>query len=117
MGTVLVDTSGNPWRVAATGGALTLPVTVVGVQNTGNQAYPLLFKRIRWYSPNAAAGDQAIIKDVPGIGGTATARVQEEFVASGSQQDGVDEARPRAKELMVGMQVTTLDSGELLFYY
>ena len=94
---------------------------MIGPQATGNMAYPWLPKRIRWVSPTASAGDKVIIKDYPGINPsspTPTAqRTVCEFVASGADQDGVDESRPRSHESYVGMDITQMDSGVLFVYF
>ena len=110
------DNAGNPWIITFNGVSATLPLpaVIIGPQNTGNEAYQFIPKRIRWVSKTASAGDQVILKDVPPGGNTA--RVIEEFVASGADQDGVDEARPRAHESFTGLQVTKFDSGTLYIY-
>ena len=115
------DFGGNPWVITFNGStaAHTLPYSMIPGQNNSNgQAYPWSPKRIRWVSKTAAQGDQVIIKDLPGApAGTTNQRVVVHFVASGADQDGVDEARPRAHELYVGAQITTFDSGILYIYH
>lgn len=111
-----VDTGGNPWIITFhSNGGTALPATIVGVQNTGNQAYPIMPKRIQWISKGAAQGDGVILKDVPGIGGAGTARKIFETYATGADFDYM-EARPRARESFVGLQVTQMDSGVLYIY-
>ena len=114
------DFHGNPWVISYNGSTAThtLPYIVIGAQKTGGMAYPWLPKRIRWVSVTAAAADQVIVKDYPGIpAGTTDQRTVFQFVASGADQDGVDEARPYDKEQYVGMEITQFDSGILYIYF
>lgn len=117
------DLLGNPWVITFNGStaAHTLPYLVIGPQKTGNMAYPWMPKRIRWVSVTAAAADQVIIKDYPGINPTSPTPTNQrtvfQFVASGADQDGVDEARPYDKETYVGMDITEMDSGILYIYF
>jgi hypothetical protein len=117
------DLAGSPWIFVFNGSTAThtLPYTVIGPQNGTNMAYPWLPKRIRWVSKTAAAGDEVIIKDYPGINPTSPSPTNQRevvhFVASGADQDGVDESRPRGHESYVGMQITTFSSGTLYIYW
>ena len=115
---VTIDTSGNPWIITyAASGGVALPAVVVGPQNSSNnQAYPILVRRWRWVSVAAAAADQVIIKDVPGVNGAGTPRVVYDSGAATGADFGPDEQRPAAMELFVGMQVTTFSSGTLYIY-
>ena len=111
------DFGGTPWIFSFNGttASHTLPYVVVGPQGTGaNLPYPIIPKRIRWVSPTAAAGDRVILKDVPANGGTARV-IHESQAATGA--DFLDEARPRAHEAFVGLQITRMDSGTLYIYW
>lgn len=116
-----IDTSGSPWVITYNGStaAHTLPYVVIGAQNGTTMAYPWMPKRIRWVSATAAAGDQVIIKDYPGLavsGATPTAqRTVVHFIATGAQF--VDETKPHDFESYVGMDITTFASGILYIYF
>ncbi len=114
-----VNLAGNPWVFTFNGStaAHTLPYVVIGAQKTGNMAYAWMPKRVRWVSKTAAAGDQVIIKDYAGVNPPQNQRTVVHFVASGADQDGVDEARPRGHELYQGMDIVTFDSGILYIYF
>lgn len=113
-----ISTSGNPWIITFHSGAGTaLPATIIGAQNTGNQAYPFLPKRIVWQgSATTAAGDAVVLKDVPANGGTA--RVIANFRATGANFEPPQEwERHRSDAGFVGLQVTTMASGDLYIYF
>lgn len=112
------DFGGNPIVITYNGvnAAHTLPYSMFPAQGNGI-ALPWMPKRIRWVSKTAAAGDEVIIKDLPGNpAGTTNQREIVHFVASGADQDGVDEARPRGHELYIGAQITTFSSGTLYIF-
>lgn len=113
MANVTINTSGNPW-VITSGGATALPATVIGVQNTGNQAFPFMPTRIVWVSPSAGAGDQVILQDIPGAGGAGTSRDIAKFVANGADYMPPQEWKPSGHAAyFVGLKITQFDSGEL----
>lgn len=114
-----IDMTGQPWIITYNGANGTpLPAIVVGVQATGNQAYPLHPKRIVWIAGDlAAATNKVILKDVPGVGGGGTPRIVAEFTATGADYMPPQEWKASDTEAWwVGLQVTTFDSGTLFLY-
>lgn len=111
--------SGQPWIITFDGATgLPLPFIVVGVQKTGNQAYPLHPRRIVWIAGDAAvATNKVILKDVPGVGGTGTPREVVRFTATGADYEPPQEwATKRDEAWWVGLQVTQFDAGILYLY-
>lgn len=106
-----ITTTSNPWKIAFHLGAGTaLPATIVGKQNTGNVAFPVIAQRIVWISESAAAGDEVIGQD---INGNDIFR----FVASGADFEPPQEWKRATKEGYVqGLVITQMDSGELYIY-
>lgn len=115
------DFAGNPWVFTYNGSsaAHTLPYLVTAVNPTTKMCMPIMYKRARWVSATPGATDKIIVKDYPGIpAGTTDQRTVIEFTSDSTTADtAVDEMRPRAHELFVGMQITQFDSGILFIYF
>jgi hypothetical protein len=115
---ITINMAASPWVITFdSGGGSALPYTVLGVQATTNIAMVFRPTRIVWTSPNAGAGDQVILQDLPGVGGTATPRDVLNFVASGADYMPPQEWKPAAHEAgFVGLVITQFDSGTLQIY-
>lgn len=118
MSNVVIDTNGSPWTITfVSGGGVALPATVLGVQQTPQIAMVWRPTRVVWTSASASAGDQVILQDLPGVGGTGTPRDILNFVASGADYMPPQEWKPAGHEAgFVGLVVTQLDSGRLQIY-
>lgn len=117
MGTIKVDQGGDPWLFNATGGSGTLPIQITTQMD-------LIPKRIRWEPDSTTvAGHAVVITDQQG-------RQVFKEVAVGAYFEPV-EHRPRTHEKWmgyynaistpnptnVGIQLTQLDSGQLMIYF
>ena len=110
MGVILLDTTRNPWRVDATGGALALPLQI-----TGPLGDLVTIDRMEWYSKGAAQGDTVEVLDCPA--GVAAGSGRRLWIQSAQGADMYTWQRQKTARPAQGLCVKTLDSGTLLIYY
>lgn len=107
MGVILLDTTRNPWRVDATGGALALPLIITTDMVT--------IDRMEWTSENAAQNDEVEVIDSPVSVAAGSGRRLWADYASGA--DSFQYQRQKTVRPALGICVTALTSGTLLIYY
>jgi len=107
MGVIKLDTTRNPWRVDATGGALALPLVITTDLVT--------IDRLEWDSSGAAQGDAVEVTDSPP--GVAAGSGRRQWAASAQGADTYTWQRQKTVRPAQGLCVTTLTSGSLLIFY
>lgn len=107
MPTINLDTTRNPWRVDATGGALALPLLITTDLVT--------IDRMEWSSPAAGASDEVEVLDNPiGVAAGSGRRLWDQAVVA---LDAFAFQRQLTHRPAQGITVNKLTSGTLLIYY
>jgi hypothetical protein len=107
MGTILLDTTRNPWRVDTTGGSSALPLIITTDLVT--------IDRMEWTSENAAQDDEVEVTDSPtGVAAGSGRRLWADY-ASGA--DAFQYQRQKTVRPAQGICITALTTGTLLIYY
>src|SRR5574340_1200382 len=107
MGVIKLDTTRNPWRVDATGGALALPLIIT--------TDLVSIDRMEWTSSGASQNDEVEVTDSPvGVSAGSGRRLWAVFAAGA---DTFQYQRQLTHRPAQGICITALTSGTLLIYY
>lgn len=107
MGAIKLDTTRNPWRISASGGALSLPLVITTDM--------LTVDRMEWTSQTAAQDSEVEVTDSPpGVAAGSGRRLWAVF-AQGA--DTFQYQRQKTVRPAQGVCVTALSDGDLLIYY
>ena len=108
MGVILLDTTRNPWRVDATGGALALPLIITTDMCT--------IDRMEWTSENAAQNDEVEVTDSP-VRCRGRKWASPVGVSMRAGADSFQYQRQKTVRPAQGICITALTTGTLLIYY
>jgi hypothetical protein len=107
VGVIAKDTTRNPWRIDATGGALALPLIITTDLVT--------IDRMEWTSLSAGQNDEIEVMDSPP--GVAAGSGRRLWAAYATGADAFIWQRQKTVRPAQGICITALTSGSLLIYY